>query len=123
MDGRKCASKFQQNGKVYTDCTDIADPGGKNSKKEWCYVNPSEGGSPNWDYCAPLLDYDTVREKANEISATFLPEMRKAIDLVIAQQKPTGELGVGYLEVEKQQQVLDKETNIIEKQIIAINNV
>ena len=53
MDGRRCASKFQQEGKVFTDCTTVKSPDGKNLAKEWCYVNPSEGGSPNWDYCAP----------------------------------------------------------------------
>ena len=82
MDGRKCSMKFMQAGKVYTDCATVADPGGKNAKKEWCYVDASEGGTPNWDYCAPILDYDTVREKANELAASFVPELRKATDLV-----------------------------------------
>jgi hypothetical protein len=38
---------------VYTDCTTVKSPDGKNLAKEWCYVNPSDGGTPNWDYCAP----------------------------------------------------------------------
>ncbi len=84
MDGRKCAPKFMQAGKVYTDCCTVAAPDGKNSKKEWCYVDAAAGGTPNWDYCAPELDYDTVREKANELAATFVPEVRKATDLVVA---------------------------------------
>jgi hypothetical protein len=65
QDGRKCSSKFQQEGKVYTDCITLKSPDGKNGRKEWCYTDPNEGGSTNWDYCAPSLDYDTIREKVN----------------------------------------------------------
>ena len=82
MDGRKCASKFIQSGKVYTDCTIVASPDGKNNKREWCYVDAIAGGTPNWDYCSPILDYDVIREQANIIQTTFLPELRKAVEVV-----------------------------------------
>lgn len=47
---------------MYTDCTTVGSPDGKNSKKEWCYVDAAAGGTPNWDYCAPVLDYDVIRQ-------------------------------------------------------------
>lgn len=81
-DGRKCASQFVQNGKIYKDCATVVAPDGKNSKQEWCYVDPNEGGSPNWDYCAPILDYDSVREKTKEMYDQFIPMIRKATELV-----------------------------------------
>ena len=59
-------------------------------------MNPNEGGTPNWDYCAPILDYDSVREKANELSVQFLPELRKAIQLVQDQIVPTGKVSGEY---------------------------
>ena len=58
---------------MHYDCITLKAPDGKNTRKEWCYVDPNEGGVPNWDYCAPVLDFDTVREKANELALQFTP--------------------------------------------------
>ncbi len=43
---------------MYKDCTTAGTPDGKNTQQEWCYIDPKEGGTPNWAYCAPILDYD-----------------------------------------------------------------
>lgn len=59
-DSRLCASAFVQEGKTFTDCTDTKNPDGKLDGKEWCYVDPNAGGSPNWGVCKPNLDYDKV---------------------------------------------------------------
>ena len=49
---------FVVSGVMYKDCTSAGTPDGKNTQQEWCYIDPKEGGTPNWAYCAPILDYD-----------------------------------------------------------------
>jgi hypothetical protein len=57
-DGRKCANVFVVSSVMYKDCTNTKSPDGKNTGREWCYIDPREGGSPNWQFCAAILDYD-----------------------------------------------------------------
>ena len=41
--------------------------GAGESGREWCYVEAQlvdaaqAAGTPTWDYCAPIVDYDSVR--------------------------------------------------------------
>lgn len=76
-DGRACASSFAQDGKIYTDCTSTKSPDGKITGDEWCYVDPAAGGSPNWAYCKPVLDYDKVRIRTREFLSEIIVEIRR----------------------------------------------
>jgi hypothetical protein len=81
-DGRKCADKFNaDNDTVITnDCTSKSSPDGKDTGEEWCEVDPSEEGNPNWGFCEPILDYDKVREKVRDLMGEEIPEIRKIKD-------------------------------------------
>ena len=65
-DGRACAVAFAFNGWIYHDCAEGVSPDNKNTGEEWCYVDANAGGSPNWGYCKPILDYDSVRKKTQQ---------------------------------------------------------
>lgn len=81
-DGRKCADSFNSDEEtiVVNDCTTKPSPDGKSTEAEWCEVDPSEGGSPNWGFCEPILDYDKVREKVRDLMGDEIPEIRKIKD-------------------------------------------
>jgi len=49
---------------IHKDCTSGKSPDSKNTKQEWCYIDPREGGTPNWGYCVAVLDFDKVRKKS-----------------------------------------------------------
>ncbi|QOY40807.1 Fibronectin II collagen-binding/PA14 domain containing protein [Cryptosporidium parvum] len=68
VDGRLCSAVFVQDFQTYTDCTIAKSPDGT-SGREWCYVEPqvASQGSKNWNYCLPVVNYDMLRTKANEI--------------------------------------------------------
>ncbi len=83
-DGRACATAFAFNGQVYHDCTDGSSPDNKNTGDEWCYVDANAGGSPNWGYCKPVLDYDAVRRKVQNQYIKMTVEARKVDHLVEA---------------------------------------
>merc|ERR1712083_1098833 len=66
IDGRLCAAAFIQDRVAYTGCTDAPNPVGE-AGRAWCYVEPQlgvTGSGAAWDYCAPNVDYDTVRSAA-----------------------------------------------------------
>lgn len=65
VDGRLCAAAFVQNRKAYTGCTDAANPVGE-SGRSWCYVEPQllDGRSLPWNYCVPVVSYESLRTSA-----------------------------------------------------------
>merc|ERR1712050_480182 len=66
IDGRLCAAAFVQNRKAYTGCTDAPNPEGE-SGRPWCYVEAQLlGGGVAWNYCAPVINYDSARAEARE---------------------------------------------------------
>merc|ERR1719321_1156070 len=70
IDGRLCAAAFVQNRKSYTGCTDAANPAGE-SGRAWCYVEAQLLGADSqgsaWNFCAPAVDYDSMRKEAATI--------------------------------------------------------
>jgi len=42
-DGRRCASRFGFEGKIYTDCTTDKSPDNAATGDEWCYVDADQG--------------------------------------------------------------------------------
>lgn len=76
----------------YTDCTTAKSPDGKNTGKEWCYVDPKEGGSTKWAYCVPVLDFDKLRRISKQMLDNYIPELRKTIDLVQKEMGPAAKL-------------------------------
>jgi len=62
---------------INNNCVTTKAPNGKVDGKEWCKVDPKEGGSPDWGYCTELLDYDKARLKAIELLKAEVPEIRK----------------------------------------------
>ena len=50
----------------FTGCTDAPNPKGE-SGRPWCYVESQllAGGSPSWNYCTPVVDYDALRKEAS----------------------------------------------------------
>jgi len=55
-------------------------PDGKDTQQEWCYVDSSEGGNPNWGFCEATLDYDKVRMKVRDLMADEIPQIKKIRD-------------------------------------------
>jgi hypothetical protein len=82
-DGRKCASSFIVDGVMHKDCTRVHTPDGKNEEKEWCYVDPLEGGSPNWGLCIPNLDFDRMRRYSRDLLNSYIPEIRRIRDIIV----------------------------------------
>merc|ERR1719384_1894119 len=63
VEGKLCAAAFVQDGSVYTGCTSTPDPNGV-SGRPWCYVEPQLlEESTAWGFCAPAVDYDSLRQK------------------------------------------------------------
>jgi len=81
-DGRKCADVFKADNDtiIHADCTTKPSPDGKMTEEEWCEVDPAEGGTPNWGFCEPNLDYDKVRMKVKALMEEEIPEIRKIKD-------------------------------------------
>lgn len=119
-DGRICASAFVQDGKTYTDCTNAKSPDGQLTSKEWCYVDPNAGGSPNWGYCRPVLDYDKVRMKARDLMLELIVEVRKVTDLVSAQINPVAQTLELLTSLETKQNAIELQVNQITQ---SINNM
>jgi len=78
-DGRKCADVFNVDKETVIEaaCTTMPSPDGKMTEEEWCKVDPAAGGSPDWGYCEPKLDFDKIRMKTKELMEEEIPEMRK----------------------------------------------
>jgi hypothetical protein len=36
-----------------------------------------DGGSPNWAFCAPVLNYDKIRQFTRDTLNGFIPEIRR----------------------------------------------
>lgn len=64
-DGEECSKIFIQDGKTYYDCTDTKSPDGQDLKKDWCYLESPKLGKKNWGYCKEILDWNKIREQAN----------------------------------------------------------
>ncbi|KAH7648331.1 hypothetical protein FG379_000255 [Cryptosporidium bovis] len=81
IDGRLCSAVFVQDFQTYTDCTIAKSPDGT-SGREWCYVEPqvASQGSKNWNYCLPVVNYDLLRMKANEIFENKARESAKIVN-------------------------------------------
>merc|ERR1712146_822961 len=81
-DGRLCAAAFVQDRQAYTGCTETTNPAGE-SGRPWCYAEAQlvEAGSamPPWGYCAPVVDYDALREMSASVFATKVTEVRTLI--------------------------------------------
>merc|ERR1712060_683723 len=78
LDGRLCAAAFVQSGSAYTGCTDTPNPDGA-SGQPWCYVEPQLLGgeaSTSWGPCAPIIDYDTMRQEAGKAIQGKVQEVR-----------------------------------------------
>lgn len=121
-DGRACASSFAFNGQVFHDCTDGSSPDNKNSGEEWCYVDANAGGSPNWGYCKPILDYDAVRKKTQGQYTKMTVEARKVDHLVEEQIMPTSKLNQMVSYVKEKQQAVDFKINTISNQINKVDD-
>lgn len=66
LEGHLCAAAFVQNRKVYTGCTEAADPLGE-SGRPWCYVEAQVAASSDakkWGVCGPVQDYGALRAEA-----------------------------------------------------------
>eukprot|EP00397_Hematodinium_sp_SG-2012_P066662 GEMP01100664.1.p1 GENE.GEMP01100664.1~~GEMP01100664.1.p1 ORF type:complete len:147 (+),score=33.99 GEMP01100664.1:129-569(+) len=69
IDGRLCAAAFVQDKMTFTNCADIASPGGV-AGKPWCYVEPQllnqSAGLANWGFCQdPPADYEEMRQEVD----------------------------------------------------------
>merc|ERR1712137_1284905 len=73
VDGRLCAAASVQDRHAFTGCTAARDPAGA-SGRPWCYVVAQlSAADKNWNYCAPVTDYDAMR-----VSAAQAAEARAA---------------------------------------------
>ena len=80
IDGRLCAAAFVQDRVAYTGCTGAANPEGA-SGRDWCYVESQvlSVGSPAWNFCAPVMDYDMARVHAASSFATNIAAIRTMV--------------------------------------------
>ena len=97
-------------------------PDNKNTGDEWCYVDANAGGSPNWGYCKPILDYDSVRRKTQQQYVKMTVEARKVDHLVEEQITPTSKLNQMVQYVKNKQLAVDFKINLINNQIIKVND-
>ena len=76
-----------QNRKSYTGCTDAPNPAGE-SGRSWCYVEAqllsADAAEAAWNYCAPVVDYDGVRQ---EVASIFADKAAEVQSLVAKLQK------------------------------------
>ena len=96
-----CAAAFVQNRKSYTGCTDAPNPAGE-SGRPWCYVEAqvcvcvfldclsawilflvellsADAAEAAWNYCAPIIDYDGVRQEVSNIFADKAAEVQSLV--------------------------------------------
>merc|ERR1712066_538979 len=81
LDGRLCAAAFVQSGSAYTGCTDTPNPDGA-SGQPWCYVEPQlldGGAATSWGPCAPVVDYDTMRQEAGRSIQAKVQKVRNFV--------------------------------------------
>ena len=77
VDGRLCSAAFVQNRETYTGCTDAPSPAG-DSGREWCYVESTllKSGDAAWSYCAPVVNYDSLRVEAKSALENKVGQVR-----------------------------------------------
>jgi hypothetical protein len=80
IDGRLCAAAFVQDRVAYTGCTGAANPEGA-SGRDWCYVESQlfSVGSPAWNFCTPVMDYDMARVQAASSFDTKIVAIRAMV--------------------------------------------
>lgn len=66
MDGLLCSAAGVKSRMVFTGCTNTASPEGVMGRP-WCYIEPTlrsvlPSGRRRWGYCAPISDFDQLRE-------------------------------------------------------------
>ena len=72
-----CSAEYTQNGVTYADCTKATNPDGV-AGKEWCAVEPGLAGS-DWAYCAPKVNYGSVRSAIESGFAAKAEEAHRSI--------------------------------------------
>ncbi|KAK2194655.1 bifunctional Calcineurin B protein/Fibronectin type II domain/Fibronectin type II domain superfamily/PA14 domain/EF-Hand 1 [Babesia duncani] len=88
VDGALCAAAFVRNGKTFTDCTKTEAPDGS-AGREWCYVEAQLVGTGfrDWDFCAPIIDYDMLRAKARTLANLKAMELANGIDELAKEER------------------------------------
>ena len=115
-DGRKCALAFKQDGVTYTDCTSAKTPDGQIPKEEWCYIDNPEKGTKTWEYCIPVMDWDKVRGKTQDMLNDFVMEIRGSKSTVNKGMIPGNEM------IRKVKQI-EEETNEIDRKVSELDEI
>ena len=65
---------------LFAGCTDTPSPSGA-SGRPWCYTEAqlSQGGVQSWEYCAPVVDYDALRQESTRESPAKVSEVREYV--------------------------------------------
>ncbi|AFZ80603.1 hypothetical protein BEWA_034610 [Theileria equi strain WA] len=88
INGALCAAAFIRNGNKFTDCTVTEAPDGSVGR-EWCYVEVQliGTGARDWDFCAGVVDYDVLRDKAESLSRLRAMELEYAVRSLATEEK------------------------------------
>lgn len=114
-DGRKCALAFKQDGVTYTDCTSAKTPDGQIPKEEWCYIDNPEKGTKTWEYCIPVMDWDKVRSKTQDMLNDFVMEIRGSKSTVNKGMIPGNEMIRKVKQIEEETSEIDRKVSELDE--------